>query len=752
MYSNMKRICLIPLLIMLTSAAMNISSGFRYTKIPYTFYGQTILFSICLFYLIKIIVKNIIKKGQNLVTLLVCIGLMVPEFLLLKDVMLSGKDYFVNFLNNKLYLVYGLKIGKHDVVSSDGIDASFFIAFIFQLVTLISVSLLEMGRREVFVLALPLLMYFLPVAIDTIPNEFFLIAFVAAFLVYICLQYNSTVRSLLFSSIIIGALALCVWHYAPWDSIYESVIKTSDRLNEIVEINKPITGKKEDSMSGIKKGTIDYGNFEKEGMIQYTGKVMLKLFTEKKFEKSGLYLVGRYSSGPDYYSAANEKDIDGRQLYGSFTSYGWEDGVYDNDEAVKKENGIEIRSGIDYNGYYIPVSISRNTAKRLMKLKVRDLTDAVKKNSVNNIMPGRFWHQAMDEESNRYFLGDTEHDAKLREAIHKEITIPMMAKLGEDATLGDVINYLKEFFNNNYNYTLRPGVPLSTADEEVYRFLFGKKYGYCTHFAYAATMIFRDLGLGSRMVMGYAIDGVRMNWGSETNILDNDAHAWMEIYVPDSGWFPMDYTPYGDREGIWDVSEDDKNPNMANEADDNYKGEMATQTPPPAKRGFNIDWSKVLKYSKYILTGFILVTIFVFAIYFIGRRFIKFVRYSKLKRDYKKADNNEKIKILHGRLDVVYSVLGVNWDYTSMENAMEDIDKSAKDILKNDYNEVIKSNIEKYVRISYEAAFNKNPISDEEFSMLIREVKKFVKLLNRHLRHGDKEKIRNSGLSFFLKK
>ena len=64
--------------------------------------------------------------------------------------------------------------------------------------------------------------------------------------------------------------------------------------------------------------------------------------------------------------------------------------------------------------------------------------------------------------------------------------------------------------------------------------------GYCVHFATAATMMLRALGLPARYVTGYSVSAPEGQW---TTVTEDDAHAWVEYYAEGIGWLPLDPTP-----------------------------------------------------------------------------------------------------------------------------------------------------------------------------------------------------------------
>lgn len=98
-----------------------------------------------------------------------------------------------------------------------------------------------------------------------------------------------------------------------------------------------------------------------------------------------------------------------------------------------------------------------------------------------------------------------------------------------------------------YNTRLDP-VPRSQDFAEY--FFFESREGFCTHFATTAVLLYRMCGLPARYRTGYVApagsfrqqeDG---SW--EAVVMDNQAHAWAEVYVRSVGWVPVEVTPgYG---------------------------------------------------------------------------------------------------------------------------------------------------------------------------------------------------------------
>lgn len=150
---------------------------------------------------------------------------------------------------------------------------------------------------------------------------------------------------------------------------------------------------------------------------------------------------------------------------------------------------------------------------------------------------------------------------------NKPSIINFVDKLNIDEGMNElhIAAAIKAYYADNMPYTLRPGSTPIRKDFVNY-FLDKKKKGYCVHFASAATLAFRYLGIPARYVEGYALDyndildgKVRDDLDTElfyagyieneksgvvdVELSDASAHAWVEIYTDEYGWIPVELTP-----------------------------------------------------------------------------------------------------------------------------------------------------------------------------------------------------------------
>ena len=83
-----------------------------------------------------------------------------------------------------------------------------------------------------------------------------------------------------------------------------------------------------------------------------------------------------------------------------------------------------------------------------------------------------------------------------------------------------------------------PAAPEGT--DPVLYFLNESRRGYCMHYASAAALMLRSLGIPARYVSGFVADCVP---NRQVSVPDRAAHAWVEVWLDGFGWYPMEVTP-----------------------------------------------------------------------------------------------------------------------------------------------------------------------------------------------------------------
>ncbi len=116
-----------------------------------------------------------------------------------------------------------------------------------------------------------------------------------------------------------------------------------------------------------------------------------------------------------------------------------------------------------------------------------------------------------------------------------------------------LISCVKTNLEREFIYTKSPG-KTPEGENAIDYFVRNNRKGYCSHFASTAVMFFRYMGVPARYVEGYHVEDYRMSvvpsgdgkYEYAARVTDQDAHAWVEIYIKTIGWMPVDVTPAQD--------------------------------------------------------------------------------------------------------------------------------------------------------------------------------------------------------------
>jgi protein-glutamine gamma-glutamyltransferase len=122
---------------------------------------------------------------------------------------------------------------------------------------------------------------------------------------------------------------------------------------------------------------------------------------------------------------------------------------------------------------------------------------------------------------------------------------PRVAQLAHSVTdhartVYEKVIALQRHLLTNYRYSLDVGTDASATP--VQDFLFVRKTGYCEHYASAMVVMLRTLGIPARLVTGF-LPGEWNTFGRYYIVRQQDAHAWVEVFFPGSGWITFDPTP-----------------------------------------------------------------------------------------------------------------------------------------------------------------------------------------------------------------
>lgn len=152
----------------------------------------------------------------------------------------------------------------------------------------------------------------------------------------------------------------------------------------------------------------------------------------------------------------------------------------------------------------------------------------------------------------------------------------------------EVMDKLVTYIRQHMSYTTAPK-KFTEGEDPVNSAMYDVHEGYCVHFASAAAVGFRILGISTVYNTGYVVPSsawIKQSDGTyRAVVLDKYSHAWIEAYSEDAGdWVIVDATPLGDRADALGIPKepDYSGDNTAdNSSDDTEEPETSEETSSP---------------------------------------------------------------------------------------------------------------------------------------------------------------------------
>jgi protein-glutamine gamma-glutamyltransferase len=115
--------------------------------------------------------------------------------------------------------------------------------------------------------------------------------------------------------------------------------------------------------------------------------------------------------------------------------------------------------------------------------------------------------------------------------------------IGDTTRAYVAVNRIEQYLQNPRNVQYDITAPRSIGTPDLVDFLFENKRGYCQHFAGAMALMLRMNGIPARVAVGFTADRGRFDRTKASyEIIDRDAHSWVEVEFPGIGFLPFDPT------------------------------------------------------------------------------------------------------------------------------------------------------------------------------------------------------------------
>ncbi len=686
-----KRLQLIPLVLLLICSGTSMSSGLYYFEVKDIIYLIHVLLMALIFYCARHFIG--VRRHRELYSMGVSLAALALCFFALRKFLLPGFRALYNQISDNAYLTAGIELGQWKHPESDYVGLA--ICQIIALITALSLYFFE-TKRPVAVTLLPsFLVFILPVLIDGVPYEACMIVYGMAFVIYVGMgRYGGNVLKLIFlfgSVFLASGVAVTFFSWKDVDPVIrecrERIIVGGSGVPQ--QGNEAFNENKDEK----KEQTIHFGQFSQVGSIYYNGTVELYVnrLTEF-FKKDTLFLrgfIGNTFKNNLWYGPHMEDSYDLRGM------------IYE------RESSIEIENAYD-KGNYVAYAKDSETDWKLFDFSMEKIPSSY---------TGKFNKKTLKV------------DKYLRKRIQDEIFRDIKFE-----TVDHAVDFIMDLFNKHYKYTLRPGM-IDDSKNEIVTFLFDRKTGYCTHFASSAVMILRTAGIPARLAQGYMISGYRIDTNKKLSVRDSNAHAWVEYYVDQQGWVPLDVTPssrdaraLAGRDpdtGQSDADqEEDKKPKETEQPDKEDKTEDPGEDKEEDVSEEEDDAQNVLEQKEAppsesrIVFRMVLIVLFLICLALAGGWFRYLWHFRYIKRTFAEADARRKLICLNDNMRGIWRLLGVKWEYTDSKKLMKQIlRETQKYYIFSDARELVElqEQIRKYVLGVYRSRYSASGIQEEEY-------------------------------------
>ena len=385
---------------------------------------------------------------------------------------------------------------------------------------------------------------------------------------------------LLFLTITLVLLLMYILLFS--DKSYNPPKKVDEIKDKIIEVEEHL---RYDKLSGAEIEMLPQGDLTKIHPLIYTDNIVmnLKMDVAKPMYlrgfTGGFYENGKWSSSEDWAFSTEYKGLSQWLAQQNFYTWCQLDNVYRMSEDYDLNN-VKIEN-INASSKYIYAPYEAAVTKDLTPDKVNYFRDAGllsrgffgdREYSFTAFVPEfdeydgikiRRWLSKLREKDGfeeylekegvyRRFVYDTylyvsdDADKALSDQEKK-----LEKNIGKD--LDSIVFSVRTLLADKYTYDLETAGSSEGTDELSY-FLKSSFKGNDLHFATAATLMFRKSGIPARYAEGYYISPERAKTYSgldntTVEIPDSYGHSWVEIYVDELGWTPVEVIP-----GFYDIN------------------------------------------------------------------------------------------------------------------------------------------------------------------------------------------------------
>lgn len=250
----------------------------------------------------------------------------------------------------------------------------------------------------------------------------------------------------------------------------------------------------------------------------------------------------------DLFYWLHEADFYGQSQIGLAESY--------TDTAVPLSMTVQNLSACSAHGYY-PYAVYGSETLEADRIGDTMLPPAESLSYLKGSVPE--WYQiqrnlstAQGRENIKTYLSKEQAYSDYLQTVDLQMTqdswsvLQRQLKLDSQArTIGDIRTIIFDYLRENMTYDESVRTMNGSGDFLQYT-LERSGHGYSVHYATAAVLMLRYMGVPARYVEGYflsAEDAARYKAGEAITLTEENAHAWAEYYVSGVGFVPFEVTP-----------------------------------------------------------------------------------------------------------------------------------------------------------------------------------------------------------------
>lgn len=232
--------------------------------------------------------------------------------------------------------------------------------------------------------------------------------------------------------------------------------------------------------------------------------------------------------------------------------------------------------------------------------------------------------------------------------------------LSQDETVYDITQRIREVLTQRASYREKPEIPQGT--DPVTWFLNKGHQGNAVLFASAAVLAYRAAGIPARYVEGYLVSQQMAEEAGDAEIVvtEQNAHAWVEVYLDGVGFVPIDVTPgfYYDTYTLLQMVQKPQNVSQTagNEKDDSYGDQIDNMS----DQGTASDEQRgTKKPTEIVVAHILLVPLLLLLIVTLGELYYLWC-VCRIERNYKKLSPEAKTLFLIRTIDRILQIYEID--------------------------------------------------------------------------------------------